>query len=67
MQLLVDIVQNSLDGMMVGASYALLGLGFTLIFGILRRLNLAFGSVILLGVFAGSTVQTHRDQRAGGA
>ncbi len=59
MQFLVDIVQNSLDGMMVGASYALLGLGFTLVFGLLRRLNLAFGSIILVGVFGGSTVQTY--------
>ena len=58
MQLVIDIVQNGLDGIMVGASYALLGLGFALIFGILRRLNLAFGPVILIGVFAGSTTQT---------
>ncbi|WP_089937070.1 branched-chain amino acid ABC transporter permease [Candidatus Entotheonella palauensis] len=58
MQLLIDIVQNCLDGVMVGASYALLGLGFALIFGVLRRLNLAFGPVILVGVFTGSTVQS---------
>ena len=57
MQLLIDIVQNGLDGIMVGSSYALLGLGFSLIFGVLRRLNLAFGPIILIGVFAGSTTQ----------
>jgi branched-chain amino acid transport system permease protein len=56
MQIFIDIVQNALDGMMVGASYALLGLGFTLIFGVLKRVNLAFGSTILVGVFAGSTL-----------
>jgi branched-subunit amino acid ABC-type transport system permease component len=57
MQLLVDVVQNCLDGILIGASYALLGLGFSLIFGVLRRVNLAFGPTILIGVFAGSTTQ----------
>ena len=56
MQLFIDIVQNFLDGIMVGSSYALLGLGFALIFGVMRRLNLAFGSTILIGVVAGSTL-----------
>lgn len=39
---------------MLGATYSLLGLGFTLIFGVLRRLNLAFGPTILVGIYAGS-------------
>ncbi len=56
MQVTIDIAQNFLDGIMVGSSYALLGLGFTLIFGVLRRVNLAYGSTILVGVFAGSTL-----------
>jgi branched-subunit amino acid ABC-type transport system permease component len=56
MQIFIDIVQNLLDGIMVGSSYALLGLGFSLIFGVLRRVNLAYGSTILFGVFAGSTL-----------
>ncbi len=57
MSLLIDIVQNFIDGVMVGSSYALLGIGFALIFGVLRRINLAFGSTILIGVVAGSTLQ----------
>ncbi len=56
MQVFIDIVQNFLDGIMVGSSYALLGLGFSLIFGVMRRVNLAYGSTILIGVFAGSTL-----------
>jgi branched-subunit amino acid ABC-type transport system permease component len=42
------------DGVMLGATYSLLGLGFTLIFGVMRRLNLAFGPTILVGIYAGS-------------
>ena len=55
MQTLINILQNCLDGIMVGSTYALLGLGFSLIFGVLGRVNLAYGSTILVGVFAGST------------
>jgi branched-chain amino acid transport system permease protein len=50
--LLVDLVQNSLDGLALGASYALLGIGFTLIFGVLRRANLAYGPALMLGAYA---------------
>ncbi len=42
------------NGLAVGAAYGLLGLGFTLCFGVMRRLNLAFGPTILVGVYAGS-------------
>ncbi len=53
---MVNFLQSVLDGVMIGASYALLGLGFTLIFGVLKRINLAFGASILLGAFAGAFV-----------
>ena len=50
----VDLAQNTLDGLMVGSSYALLAVGFTLIFGVMRRLNLAYGPTIMAGVYLGS-------------
>ncbi len=53
---MVDFLQALVDGVMLGATYSLLGLGFTLIFGVLRRLNLAFGPTILVGIYAGSAV-----------
>lgn len=49
-------LQSLIDGVMIGSAYALLALGFTLIFGVLRRLNLAYGSSILVGAFAGAAV-----------
>lgn len=52
----MDFLQALVDGVMLGATYSLLGLGFTLIFGVLRRLNLAFGPTILVGIYAGSHV-----------
>jgi branched-chain amino acid transport system permease protein len=51
---MVDLAQNTLDGLMVGSSYALLALGFTLIFGTMRRLNLAYGPTIMAGAYLGT-------------
>ena len=49
-----DLVQNTVDGLMVGTAYALLALGFTLIFGIMRRLNLSYGPSIMIGAYLGT-------------
>ena len=51
---MIDLIQNTLDGVMVGSSYALLALGFTLIFGTMRRLNLAYGPPIMAGAYLGA-------------
>ena len=56
MVLLVDFIQNTLDGLTVGASYALLALGFTLIFGVLRRANLSYGPAILFGAYCATWI-----------
>jgi branched-chain amino acid transport system permease protein len=53
---LVDLAQNTLEGLMLGSAYALLALGFTLIFGVLRRANLAYGPAIMLGAYAATWV-----------
>jgi branched-chain amino acid transport system permease protein len=57
--LLADLVQNTLDGVALGATYALLALGFTLIFGVLRRANLAYGPAIMLGAYAATWASQH--------
>ena len=56
MALLADLVQNTLDGLALGSTYALLALGFTLIFGVLRRANLAYGPAIMFGAYAATWV-----------
>jgi branched-subunit amino acid ABC-type transport system permease component len=48
---LADLIQNTLDGLAAGASYALLAVGFTLIFGVLRRVNLSYGPAIMFGAY----------------
>jgi len=53
---MTDFVQNCIDGLMFGSGYALLALGFTLVFGVMKRLNLSFGPSIMLGAYAGTWV-----------
>jgi branched-chain amino acid transport system permease protein len=53
---MIDLVQNTLDGVMIGSSYGLLALGFTLIFGVMRRLNLSYGPSIMIGAYLGTLI-----------
>ncbi len=54
--MILDLIQNSFDGLAMGASYALLGVGFTLVFGVLRRVNLSYGPAIMFGCYAATWV-----------
>jgi branched-chain amino acid transport system permease protein len=56
---LADLIQNTLDGLAVGASYALLAVGFTLIFGVLRRVNLSYGPAIMFGAYCATWTHEH--------
>jgi branched-subunit amino acid ABC-type transport system permease component len=56
---MIDFVQNTIDGVAIGASYALLALGFTLIFGVMRQLNLSYGPSIMLGAYLGTLLYVH--------
>jgi branched-chain amino acid transport system permease protein len=47
------IAQQLLNGLVLGGVYALFALGFTLIFGIHRIMNMAHGAVFMAGAFIG--------------
>jgi branched-chain amino acid transport system permease protein len=47
------VSQQILNGLVLGGVYALFALGFTLIFGIHRIMNMAHGSVFMAGAFIG--------------
>src|SRR5713101_1782816 len=51
---MIPFIQTTLDGLMVGSSYGLLALGFALIFGVMRRLNLSYGPSIMIGGYLGT-------------
>jgi branched-chain amino acid transport system permease protein len=47
------LLQNLLNGIAVGAIYALIALGYTMVYGILKLINFAHGDVFMLGSFVG--------------
>ncbi|AKH86425.1 ABC transporter permease [Streptomyces sp. CNQ-509] len=49
-------IQLVLDGLFVGSFYALVALGYSMVYGIIKLLNFAHGDIYMLGAFAGFTV-----------
>jgi len=47
------IVQQLINGLSLGSIYALIALGYTLVYGTLRFINFAHGDVFMLGAFFG--------------
>jgi len=47
------IVQLLVNGLTLGSVYALVALGFSMVYGILKLLNLAHGDVLMVGAFIG--------------
>src|SRR2546425_8576011 len=49
-------LQYTVIGLTVGSFYALVALGYTIIYGIIRLINFAQGDLSMLGAFIGWTV-----------
>ena len=47
------ILQQVINGLMLGAPYSLVAIGYTLIFGVLGLLHFAHGEVLMAGAFMG--------------
>jgi branched-chain amino acid transport system permease protein len=53
---MLDLLQVVSDGLLFGATYALIGIGFTLVFGVMHRLNLSYAAASLGGAYCGLLV-----------
>jgi branched-chain amino acid transport system permease protein len=52
-ELLVDrFWANTIDGLSYGSIYALVAIGYTLVYGVLRLINFAHSEIFVIGVFA---------------
>lgn len=51
-------VQQLVNGLTLGSVYALIALGYTMVYGILKLLNFAHGEVYMMGAFTGFGVLT---------
>jgi branched-chain amino acid transport system permease protein len=47
----MDWLQQIINGLGLGAIYALIALGYTMVYGVLRFINFAHSDVLMLGAF----------------
>jgi len=52
------LVQNLLNGLTIGAFYALVALGYTMVYGVLKLINFAHGDIFMWGAYLGWTAVT---------
>ncbi|MBM3872742.1 MAG: branched-chain amino acid ABC transporter permease [Verrucomicrobia bacterium] len=50
---MTEFLQQLLNGLSLGAIYALIALGYTMVYGVLRFINFAHSDVFMIGAFAG--------------
>ena len=48
-----ELLQQLINGLSVGATYALIALGYTMVYGVLRLINFAHGDVYMVGAVSG--------------
>jgi branched-chain amino acid transport system permease protein len=50
------VLQQIINGLTMGAIYAIVGLGYTMVYGIIRLINFAHGAVFMVGAYVGLTM-----------
>jgi branched-chain amino acid transport system permease protein len=47
------LAQQLINGLVLGAMYALVALGYTMVYGVLNLINFAHGDVLMIGAMVG--------------
>src|SRR5690348_17231508 len=50
---MTELLQQIINGLSLGAIYALIALGYTMVYGVLRFINFAHSDVFMVGAFCG--------------
>ena len=50
---MAELVQHLINGLATGTIYALVALGYTMVYGVLQLINFAHGEVFMVGAFSG--------------
>src|SRR5438045_3115913 len=56
---MTEFLQQLINGLALGAIYALIALGYTMVYGVLRFINFAHSDVLMLGAFAAFYITPH--------
>lgn len=62
-----QLLQQIVNGISLGSIYALIALGYTMIYGVLRFINFAHGDVFMIGAFVGFYAAPHIMSATGGS
>ena len=54
--MLISLPQVLIDGLTLGAVYAVVALGYTMVYGILQLINFAHGEIFMTGAFIGTSL-----------
>jgi branched-chain amino acid transport system permease protein len=49
-------IQQLINGLVTGSMYALVALGYTMVYGVLNLINFAHGDVLMVGAMAGISI-----------
>lgn len=52
MNLLQNIIEQLINGLSIGSIYALIALGYSMVYGIAKMINFAHGDIIMVGAYA---------------
>ena len=47
----MNLLQHLINGVSIGSVYAIIALGYTMVYGIAKMLNFAHGDVIMVGAY----------------
>ena len=53
---MLDLLQSLSDGVLFGATYALIGIGFTLVFGVMHKINMSYAAASVGAAYLGLLV-----------
>ena len=58
MRALSNLIQQLVNGVALGSIYALMALGYTMVYGIIGLINFAHGDIYMVGAFVGFSLVT---------
>ena len=50
--MLINFIEQLINGLRTGSSYALIAIGYTMVYGIAKMINFAHGDIIMVGAYA---------------